>query len=202
MYFANMFCYGFDNDIVGITGIVGCIGVIYVGQGNMYAIHIPDGGADENLHAGKVFSTWVKNQQGAVGKGHGHLFVFVNGTNRSVSMKGVSTAEQEAKAIKKALKSPPTVVYRLMKNLGPGSGGAGANSAAIMLERVHVSETSPTGCIAWYKQDFNKITWVNGGKAETAQYKVRQAYQGAKVPSDLSSGWWRVSDITATATVI
>jgi len=31
-----MYCYGFDNDKVGITGIRGCIGMIHVAAGAMY----------------------------------------------------------------------------------------------------------------------------------------------------------------------
>ncbi len=192
MYFAGMYCYGFDNDLVGITGIVGCMGVIYVGAGAMYAIHIPDTERDEKYAAGKSFAAWVKNQQGAVGKGH--LFAFANGTNRSIDMGGFTKAELEVKAIKKELKSPTTTLYRIMKHLGPGSGGQSAQSAAIMLERVHVSGSNPSGCIMWYQQDFNQITWVDGGKAESGQYKDRASYRGAKIPSDLNSHWWRVDE--------
>ncbi len=198
MYFANMYCYGFDNDIVGITGIVGCMGVIYVGQGQMYAVHIPDHGKDSNYAGGKVFSDWVKNQQGAVGKGHGHLFAFVNGINRQDNTGTNSKAEEEVKAIKKALNSPPTTLNRLMKHLGPGSGGSGALSAAIMLERVHATGENPAGCAMWYAQDFGNLNWVAGGKRETGQYKVNSGFQGAKIPSDLSSHWWRVNDTTCS----
>lgn len=198
MYFAQMYCYGFDSDIVGISGIVGCLGVIYVGQGAMYAIHIPDGGAVENKAAGQTFTTWVTHQQQNVGKGHGSLFLFANGTNRSISKNGFSSAEDEAKDIKKALKSPPTTLYRLMKHLGPGSGGQSASSGAIMMERVHVTASNPSGCAIWYKQDFNNITWVNGGKAETGQYKARSNFQGTKVPSDIESHWWRADDTNCT----
>jgi hypothetical protein len=202
MYFAQMYCYGFDNDIVGITGIVGCMGVIYVGQGAMYAVHIPDGGAAENKAAGKTFADWVKNQQGQVGKGHGRLLVFANGTNRSIAKGSFSKAEEEAKDIKKALKSPPTTMYRIMKHLGPNSGGQSANSAAIMVERVHATTDNPSGCAIWYKKDFGHITWVAGGKAESGQYKAKPSFCGAIVPSDLNAQWWRMSDMTCTVAQI
>lgn len=202
MYFAQMYCYGFDSDIVGISGIVGCIGVIYVGQGAMYAVHIPDGGAAENKAAGQTFTTWVKQQQQNVGKGHGHLFLFANGTNRSIAKNGFSKAEDEAKDIKKALNSPPTTVYRLMKHLGPNSGGQSAASAAIMLERVHVTTSNPSGCAIWYKQDFQNIVWVAGGKQESGQYKNRPNFCGTKVPNDLESHWWRADDTNCTISSI
>jgi hypothetical protein len=192
MYFSQMFCYGFDNDIVGISGIVGCMGVIFVGHGSMYAVHIPDGGPDENKMAADTFVTWVKNQQ--QNTGDGYLYVFANGKNRSLAGKNSTSAEDEAKYIKKKLKNPKTTLYRIVKNLGPDSGGYGANSAAIMLERVIASSDNPGGCAIWYKQDFGKINWINGGKAETSQYKHRPQYCGTKIPDNLNSSWWRMSD--------
>lgn len=192
MYFANMYCYGEDQTMVGITGIRGCMGVIYVGAGSMYAIHIPDNGRDMNMQAGKQFVTWVKNQGQAVGKGHGHLFGFANGINRSFSTANYSSAEEEVRAIKKGLNAPPTLLYRIMKHLGVNSGKDSADSAAIMLERVHSTGANPSGCAIWYKRN-DDIKWVGGGARETAQYKVDPRYQGDGVPSDLNAHWWRMS---------
>jgi hypothetical protein len=103
MYFANMYCHGDTNDIVGITGIRGCMGVIYVGAGSIYSIHIPPGGRAETMGAGKTFVTWVKNQQQKVGKGHGYLFSFSNGRERSLTGKDYTSAEEETREIKKGL---------------------------------------------------------------------------------------------------
>jgi hypothetical protein len=194
VYFANMFCYGHDNNLVGITGIRGCMGVIYVGAASIYAVHIPDNSADMNALGGKTFADWVKNQEGATGKGHGHLFAFCNGTNRP-------SAEAEVKAIKKALNKPPTILYRILKHLGPQSGGNQAEAATIMMERVHATAREPAGVVAWYISD-NKVTWTAGGKAETGQYNNKPAYQGASVPSDLECHWWLMDETTTTATTI
>jgi hypothetical protein len=199
MYFANMYCYGRADDIAGITGIRGCLGIIYVGAAAMYALHIPDNGPDANKAAGKVFVKWVKNQGEAVGKGHGYLFAYANGRNRS--LKGYYTAEEQATDIKKGLGSPPTILYRIMRHLGPGSGGMQADSVAIMLERVHASKSNPTGCISWYKQN-DPITWISGGTNEAGQYKMDPRYQGDKVPSDLEAHWWLASDVNCTLTTI
>jgi hypothetical protein len=197
-----MYCYGFDNDIVGISGIVGCIGVVYIGRGFMYAVHIPDGGPDENKMAGKTFARWVKNQELSVGKRDSNLFAFVNGTNRQIASKNFSKAEDEARDIKKALGSPPTTVFRLMKHLGSQSGTASANSAAIMVERVQPTESNSGGCAMWYKQDFGHIQWVDGGKKESGMYKNKPSFSGTKKPSDLNAHWWRIDTTNCTMTNI
>lgn len=194
MYFANMYCYGHDNDLVGITGIVGCMGVIYVGQASIYAVHIPNNSATLDAKGGKDFADWVTNQETHVGKGHGHLFAFCNGANRP-------TAKDEVKAIKKALNGPPTALYRINKNLGTASGTSSAEAAVIMLERVHVTQREPEGCAIWYKSN-NKITWTAGGKSESGQYKTMSAFTGAQVPNDLNAGWWLMDSITTARTDI
>jgi hypothetical protein len=190
MYFSNMYCYGQDPTLIGVTGIVGCIGVVFVGHASMYAIHIPDNGPAVNYAAGKTFADWVKNSEQNTKAGY--LLTFSNGTNRSMSGKNFSTTEDETAAIKKLLKGPTTTIYRIKKHLGPNSGGASANSAAIMIDRVHPSASNPSGAVPWFKQDFGKITWVPGGSAETAQYLARPQYRGAKIPSDMNAGWWRM----------
>jgi hypothetical protein len=194
MYFANMYCYGHAQDIAGITGIRGCMGIIYVGAGASYAIHIPPDHDDVQKQAREAFETFVKNNENAVGKGQGHLFAFVNGSNRT-------DAADELKDMKKRLNSPPTSVYRIMKHLGQESGKLGADSVVIMLERVHASASNPGGCAMWYKRA-DAVTWVAGGSAEDGQYKVRVAFQGNEVPSDLNAHWWRMSQDNCTIKTI
>lgn len=201
MYFAHMFCYGDANDVAGITGIRGCMGVVYVGTASLYSIHIPPGGRAETMGAGKTFSRWVKNQENKVGKGHGYLVVFANGRERTLSGKDYTSADEEAREIKKSLHSPPTTLYRINKHLGPNSGGLGADSVAIMLERVHASDGNPGGYVCWYKRN-DQINWVNGGAQEAGQYLARPQYSGTLVPSDLNSHWWRVGEETCSVTTI
>ncbi|MFZ4411266.1 MAG: hypothetical protein ACOYOH_28260 [Paracraurococcus sp.] len=190
MYFANMYCYGHDNDLVGITGIRGCMGLIYVGAASIYAVHIPPNTPQEDAVGGKTFADWVKNQEGATGPGHCQLFAFCNGTNRS-----------EVKKVKKALNSPPTILYRINKHLGPKSGGNQAEAAVIMLQRVYATAREPTGCVVWYTSQ-NKVSWKAGGKAETGQYKQKPAFQGAEIPSDLECHWWMMDEMTTSSTTI
>lgn len=195
MYFADMFCYGQDNALVGVTGIRGCMAVIYVGAGSMYAVHIPDSAPVQRNAVGRAtFSTWVGNQEPHVGKGYGSLIVICNGSERG-------TAAAEAKEIKRALRSPPTTLYRINKHLGPNSGGFGADSVVTMVERVHATPDNPTGCAIWYKRN-DSVNWIAAGSAESGQYEVQVRFQGAKAPSDLEAHWWRVSDLTASATKI
>ena len=181
MYFANMYCYGSDNNTVGITGMLGCMGVVYISAGSMYAIHIPDNNDTLNKLGGKTFVKWVKHQEQRITQDSGHLIAFINGKNRP-------DAENEVRAIKEGLKSPTTTLYRILKHLGAGSGGAMADAAAIMVDRVHISKLAPKGCLCYYKRD-GDIKWVAGGVHESGQYKINSSYTGDGVPSDVRAGW-------------
>ncbi len=194
MYFANMYCYGHDNNVVGITGIRGCMGVVYVGAASMYAVHIPHNSDDLNKLGGETFVGWVKNQETNLGKRSGYLFAFVNGKNRS-------DAKDEVSAIKKGLKSPPTTLYRILKHLGSNSGGFGADSVAIMVDRVHTSPLAPSGCLLYYKRN-DDVTWIGGGSHESGQYKLDSRYQGDAVPSDVRGGWRRFNNDNCSSTPI
>jgi len=194
MYFANMFCYGNAQDMVGITGIRGCLGVVYIGNGSMYAIHIPPAHDDEQKLGRKAFETFVKNNEQNVGNGSGYLFAFVNGKNRT----GVV---DEMKDMKKRLKSPPTAIYRIMKHLGPDSGGYSADSVVIMVERWHASTDNPSGCLMWYKRN-DAVNWVGGGANESGQYKDRPSFKGDEVPDEFNAHWWRMDDMTCTITTV
>lgn len=185
MYFADMYCYGSDAGTVGITGIRGCMGIVYIGNGANYAIHIPPDSDDVQKAARKAFATFIKNNEQHVGRGNGCLFAFVNGRNRT-------TATGEMKDMKSRLGSPPTLIYRITKHLGPDSGGLGADAVVIMVEKLHAAGTTADACAIWYKRN-DAITWVGGGTHEAGQYKVRQAFQGDKIPDNLNALWRRMT---------
>lgn len=199
MYFCNMFCYGDSYATIGITGIMGCMGAIYVGARSMYAIHIPPDKRDVLQIADETFVRFVRNNEQSVGKGH--LYGFVNGKNRNVDSNNDISAEAEMRFIKKGLGSPSTTLYRIMKHLGPESGKFSADSVVIMLERVHASAYAPGGAAIFYKRNAD-ITWVDGGEPATGQYKPRPAYIPAKIPSDLHSLWRHATDENCTVTKI
>lgn len=186
MYFANMFCYGRDNNCVGITGIVGCMGVIYKGLGTLYAVHIPDN-SQWNAKGGEVLADFVLNNENNPGKGE--MFVFLNGTNRP-------NAEDEVKAIYFKLKKPATTLCRIMKNLGEKSGGNFADSVAIVVRQII------GGLQQLYKPDA-QCGWKDGGSPETGQYRANDAFKGNKVPKDLEpewspNGWYPVDEKNCT----
>ena len=54
MYYAQMFCYGTDNNHVGITGIRGCLGVVFA-TANLYAVHIPPLDSQRDLAGAMAF---------------------------------------------------------------------------------------------------------------------------------------------------
>lgn len=195
MYFANMYCYGHDNDLVGVTGIIGCMGLVYVGAASIYAVHIPDNSSDLNALGGKTFTDWVKNQEAKVGKGHGQLFAVLNGANNR------ATAMDEVKAVKKALNSPATIMYHIKKERLMSSGSSSADAVVTIWKRVHATPSTPSGTAIHFKPN-SQITWQDGGKAPSGQYKIMAAYTDAKEPSDMIYGWGGVNDSSATATVV
>ena len=192
MYFANMFCYGRDATAIGVTGILGCLAVIYAGDAGMYATHIVCGSAEDDATGRKTFTDWVKQQEQHLG--NGHLFLLTNGGNRP------QTAE-EALEMKKALKKPTTTVYKITKNLTANVGNGGNASIVILMERAHGNDSNPSGCSLYYKKN-EDVVWVDGGSAESGQYKVRPDYTGAKVPNDLNFGWRTVLAGNAEVTTI
>lgn len=185
MYFANMFCYGHDQGTVGITGIRGCMGLIYRGAGANFAAHLPPTGS--RVQGAKDVAGYVKRNQAKLGKGHGQLFVIMNGTNRA------DEAEEEGRAIKKALRNPATTMVRIMKHLGPDSGTNQAESVVIMADSVIATDANPSGLSLWYKSDA-QITWGPGGSQDGGRYAGAGAGGATQIPTDLNSHWWRVSD--------
>jgi hypothetical protein len=186
MYFANMYCYGFHNDFVGITPIVGCMGVVFTVDRTLYAVHIPDGVGTENADAATVFSNWVLSSE-QVNKKAGKLFLFFNGTNRP-------SAEKEGENLRTLLKKPKTTLYRIMKNLGPQSGTSSALSVTIIVRHHH------DGLEMKYKQVDYPAKWQDGGKNESGQYKNRPNYCGGKVPkaAEMLGGWYDLDKTTCT----
>ena len=192
MYFANMFCYGRDTTTIGVTGILGCLGIIYVGAGAMYATHIVCGSERDDADGRETFTSWIKRQEQRAGKGH--LFLFTNARNRP-------QAAEEARELKKALNGPATTVYQIMKNLEPKVGTSDQASVVTLLDRGHSNINNPSGCNIFYKKN-EDIVWVDGGSAESGQYKARPSFCGAKIPSDVTFGWRTVGAGNCEVTTI
>jgi len=175
MYFANMYCYGWDHDAVGITGIRGCLGAVYKGAHALYAVHIPPTSAQVHANAAQTFAGWVRQFENNTER-KGDLWVFINGKNRS-------SAEEEAKYLKSQLNAKHATLYRLMQNLGPDSGGYDAHPASILVRQG-------ANVDLLYKH-VPSDQYVAGGRSEVGQYMARAAYQGNLVPPDHANpvGW-------------
>jgi len=160
MYYAQMYCYGMDNNHVGITGIVGCLGAVFVTANQLYAVHIPPSGAVRQLAGANAFTGLITLTEG-VPNPPGSLHLFVNGMNRT-------EADDEARTMRAALGGPDTKVYRIMTNLGPQSGTLGANSVVIKVQRWIGGNVSMS-----YKH-VPDAEWVDGGNAPTGSYDALQ----------------------------
>jgi hypothetical protein len=179
---AQMYCYGWDYNCVGITGIRGCIGCVYVGQSAIYAIHIPPQTLEKQQAGAAEFANYVLHGPDKKTGTEGQLHVFVNGKNRN-------EAEEEARALRSKLNQPVTKVYRIMKHLGPKSGTDSADAVSILVKRV----ASSLNMTYKHVPDDN---WDAGGKEKIGCYDKRfeGSFGDAVVPNDaeLANGWHQV----------
>jgi hypothetical protein len=175
MYFANMYCYGMDHLEVGITGILGCMGVVYKGAQALYAVHIPDHQAT-NATGAAVFAQFVGHFELIETRKSGDLFVFINGSNRP-------SAEEEARNLKSLLNAKKATLCRIMRNLGPKSGGDMADSASILVR--------DRGNIELLYKHVPDDQYIAGGKGPVGQYRQISGFSGNCVPNDYLSpqGW-------------
>lgn len=164
MYFAQMYCYGKDATVAGITGFQSCIGVVYVGRQDLYAAHIPN--TPTKLDGASRFATFITTNNGKLGA-LGFLDVFTNGNQRG---DGIVV---EAKLLKENLGRPYTTLYRL-KNI---------TTATVYVERQALNSTN----VKLYVKDDTTITWQDGGGARSACYdmKYSESFKDPKVPSTL-----------------
>lgn len=186
MYYAQMFCYGTDNNHVGITGIRGCLGAVFTTPNHLYAVHIPPMGPERDSQGAREFIAMITGAERP--NPAGDLYLFVNGMNRK-------EVNDEARAMKEALGGSPTQVYRIMANLGSQSGGLQADAVAIKVERMI------GGVDLRYKRD-GDINWIGGGNPKTGCYyrKMDGSFGDAKVPdgASLGGGWFQMTKATCS----
>ncbi|CAN5774960.1 hypothetical protein BH11PSE8_BH11PSE8_28950 [soil metagenome] len=177
MFFANMFCYGSDLNAVGITGILGCMGVVYRGATRLYAVHIPPMSAHNNALGGSTFAEYVSGLEGDDAS-PGDLFFFLNGTSRA-------SAIAEAHDIKSLMKPKTATLFRIMTGLGKGSGSNTAEHSPSIL-------VTHRGFMDLRYKVVPEDQYVEGGVAEAGQYLGTPGEMGSsKVPSDYlaPAGW-------------
>jgi hypothetical protein len=181
MYYAHMYCYGMDNNHVGITGIRGCLGAVFATANRLFAVHIPPGDPARELAGANAFTGMITATAGA--NPAGELALFVNGMNRN-------DVDDEARTMRNALGGPPTRVYRIMRNLGAQSGGLGADSAVIKVQRMMGGGLS----MAYKHIEDNQMQ--AGGGAKTGIYVPM--YNGTfgnpvrPSPAELFAAWFPV----------
>lgn len=175
MYFAHMYCFGWDHDLVGITGIKSCMGVVFQGSRTLYAIHIPDNSTELNALGCNAFAKFVLGGERPADPKKGQLLAFANGNNHP-------SAEQEVATIQSLLNGPKATLYRYRKHLTQDPSGLSADSATTMVKHTH------TGLILGYKH-IPDAAWNDSGKPESGQYKHDPRYQGRAAPINCWGGW-------------
>ena len=190
MYYAQMFCYGTDDDHVGITGIRGCLGVVFATANRLYAVHIPPSNPQRDQAGATAFTDMIIAAEGP--NPVGDLYLFVNGMNRL-------QVEDEARAMKEALGGPQTRIYRMMTNLGAQSGGLQADAATIKVQRI-------AGNVELSYRHVPDDDWGPGGNAKTGCYypQMDGTFGGAVVPNAvaLAAGWSQMTNVTCSIRAI
>jgi hypothetical protein len=179
MYFSNMYEFGEHNTTVGVTGFVTCIGVVFVTDQRLYAIHIPqtparyaDGQREFGMFIARTESPRVR----------GDLLVFCNSPQRPDIV-------NELRPLVGALNVNTNTLYRLN---GPGLNNA-ANAAAVKVERL-VGGVGGFGVSVKYQVD-GAIGWVAGGTAPTGRY-APGALGGGVVPNG-AVNWLNVTALNS-----
>lgn len=157
MYYAQMFEYGSDQAHVGVTGIAGCMGVVFAAPNRLYAVHIPPNDPAVNLIGANAFVAMVQGGEGALHPG-GSLHVFVNGMLRP-------TVDDETRHICDALGTPATTrIYRLFAGLTPPIDSVNPLSATIKVQRG-------AGALQLGYKHVPDNQWIQGGNARSGRYR-------------------------------
>ena len=181
MYMAQMYCYGMDAQCAGVTGIVGCLGCVYVGATNLYAVHIPPQDLARQKGGAAEFAAWVLGGPDKNMGAQGQLNLFVNGMNRG-------EAADEAHDLRALLNKPVTNVYRIMTNLGPESGKYSAAAVSILVKRLSSS-------VRMTYKHVPDAEYEPGGGAKSGCYdkKYEGTFGDAIKPKDCNAGWFEVN---------
>lgn len=106
MFFAEMYNWGKHAQVVGVTGIESCMGVV-IRHGNMlYAIHIPDHGG--KAAGGQAFAQYVQQQDATVQNSAAQLYGVINRNHRT------GTPQAEVRAIAVTLGLPRFTMVKLL----------------------------------------------------------------------------------------
>lgn len=154
MYYSNMYEYGAHNTTVGITGFVTCIGVVFVTDQHLYAVHIPQTPARYH-DAHREFGGFIAQTEGP--RVRGDILVFCNSPQRPDIV-------NELRPLIDALNVNTSTLYRLN---GPGLNNA-ANAAAVQVNRL-VAGVGGFGVSVKYDVD-NNFAWIAGGTVPSGRY--------------------------------
>jgi len=179
MYYSNMYEYGVHNTTVGITGFVTCIGVVFVTDQQLYAIHIPQTPA-RYADAQREFGMFIARTEAP--RVRGDILVFCNSPQRP-------DVVTELRPLIGALNVNTSTLYRLN---GAGLNNA-ANAAAVQVNRL-VAGIGGFGVNVKYEVN-NNIAWIAGGTGPSGRY-APGGLGGGVVPSG-AVNWMNVTALNS-----
>lgn len=178
MYIGDMFCYGRSTDLVGVNGIVGCMGVFVASGATLYAVHMPDS-INYNGPGRDAFVNFVTTAPGWSAAGATMIGV-LNGANRP-------GAPAELIAIARGLGLGSFRTVRLRKHIDRASGTEPVAAAVLCLFKPQSSEIELR-----YQMD-KGVKWKEGpGEARAGQYRAMRDDARLSTNPAWGAGWQAV----------
>jgi hypothetical protein len=187
MYFADMFCFGYDPARVGVTGIVGCMGIFVATDDLLYSIHVTAGSTTEEAVGAKKFGQFV-NRCEAPGKvARASVYCVLNGGARF-------NIRKDLEPFVAGLGVKKITVVRFFKNLAPVSEAIGKGSRWDQMKSVAATFSrgnNPGQFVIKYKQE-SEVHWKagapEGGKFRDGWY-LRAHYKEVRSVDPNFPGW-------------
>ncbi len=194
MFVADMHCYGRDPECAGVTGIVGCMGlVLSYNGGDLYAIHVPDNDNGVLTKGRDKFVKYVKKQQQGYQGSNAELFTLVNGTNRTDSW-------SEGMEYARALDVRKLTEVRIDGHIPPTKSQAMGDSIVVLVRRVAGKHQDPytiyyrKASLAGLVNRTSKDSGSRGGA-----YHQNIEYKNDQVPKSGDVEFWARAIPNATA---
>jgi len=167
VYFATMNSFGYDQTCVGVTGIVGCMGIFVATNDLLYAVHVKAQNANQEALGAQKFGAFVKNCEGPGNTSSWKVFCMINGGNRLERLRDDLQPFVTCLGVKKVA---AIRLYANLQTIMPSKIHSSLASVAVVLRRGAIQGQFDIR----YMQD-STVNWLQG---EQAGGKFRHGWYG------------------------
>lgn len=173
MYIADMFCFGSDQNSVGVNGIRGCMGMFVSHGGTLYSIHMPPSSDDKNDRGRRAFAQYIRDQSGKFDGATAQMVCVVNNTERS-------SASDESYELCRLLGMQHFTLFRAVKFIEPD--GTQPSAIAVVWQRTKGGQLELK-----YRMD-RDVKWLEGQGAPRGGHYG--AFRDDEKLSTTTEGWY------------